>query len=69
MIGLTSSNAFAHLLGFDSGLISSGLFGYNAILVGLALSTFHGDSWSWALVLAIVFVSLLSALLFVTLGR
>ena len=57
------------MLRLDAGLISSGLFGYNAILVGLALATFHGDSWSWPLVLATVFISVLSALLFVTLGR
>ena len=69
VIGLASSNVFAHLLCFDDGLISSGLFGYNAVLVGLALATFHGDSWSWSLILAIVFVSVLSALLFVSLGR
>lgn len=57
------------MLGLDTGLISSGLFGYNAILVGLALATFHGDSWSWSLVLATVFISVLSSLLFISLGR
>ena len=66
---MASSNVFAHVMCFDEGLISSGLFGYNAVLVGLAMATFHGDSWSWPLILATVFVSVLSALLFISLGR
>jgi urea transporter len=69
MIGLVSNNAFAQALSFDSGLISAGLFGYNGLLMGLALATFHGDGWGVAVMFVTIFLSMVSTILFVTLGR
>jgi urea transporter len=69
IIGRISSNAFALALALDSGLVASGLFGYNGILCGLALATFYGDSWSAPLVFVTIFISMVSTVLFITLGR
>ena len=47
VLGLVMSTTLAYVLGMDQGLIHSGLFGYNGILVGLALATFqHPDDQS-----------------------
>ena len=40
VVGVVSSTGTAMLLGLDSGPIHSGLFGFNGLLVGLALGTF-----------------------------
>lgn len=40
LIAIISGNLSAYLLGFNRDLLNSGLFGYNAFLVGLALATF-----------------------------
>jgi len=40
LTGIVSSTATAHLLGIDRSSIRSGLFGYNGILVGMALCLF-----------------------------
>ena len=39
-LGLLGATFAAYLLGFDAHAISSGLFGYNGLLVGMALATF-----------------------------
>ena len=40
VVGVVSSTGTAMLLGLDSGPIHSGLFGFNGLLVGLALGCF-----------------------------
>lgn len=68
VIGLLVGNITAILFGFTRGLLGSGLFGYNAILVGLALATFAGE-WSFAVFLAVVGASAISSVVFVVMGK
>ena len=57
-------------MGFDHGLLSCGLFGYNSFLVGLALSTFYGpDTYYWAVIVGSIIMALFSSVLFVMLGK
>ena len=74
MLGLVSSTGTAWLLGMDSGLLHSGLFGYNGILVGLCLATFQHpedseEGWDAVLVGPVVIYSAFSTLLFGALAR
>jgi urea transporter len=75
VIGLVCGNLIAVLLGFDKGLARSGLFGYNAFLVGLALGTFLTDvgeensKFSLAALLVTVIFSSFSSVIFVMLGK
>jgi urea transporter len=75
VIGLVCGNLVAALLGFDKGLARSGLFGYNAFLVGLALGTFLTDDGeensksSLAAILVTVIFSSFSSVIFVMLGK
>jgi urea transporter len=73
LLALVSGNLTAYSLGFDNGLARSGLFGYNALLVGLALATFdstekHSDYSVVVAVFSIV-ISSFSSILLVTLGK
>jgi urea transporter len=73
LLAVVGGNLFASAFGFDKGLIRSGLFGYNAILVGLALATFdspsqHKDYYIPTLLASIMFASL-SSVLFVMMGK
>jgi urea transporter len=75
VIALVCGNIMAYSLGFDKGLIQSGLFGYNSVLVGLALSTFdsnvtneHAGYKGFIVIGAIIFSSI-SSLLFVFMGK
>ena len=43
MLGVFSSTFFAYLMGFDPGLLASGIWGYNGALVGCAIALF---TWS-----------------------
>lgn len=49
--------------------MEAGLFGYNSILVGLAIATFSSTSWSIATVLSTIFFSGFSSVIFVALGK
>ena len=74
MLGLFCSTWVAWLLGMDDGLLHSGLYGYNGILVGLCFATFqhpdhHVDFWDGALVGPVVLYSGFSTLLFSALAR
>ena len=69
ILALLTGNIIAIILGFNRGLISSGLFGYNAILCGLAICTFNGGGYEFKTLLATVFVSILSVILFVALAK
>ena len=73
VLGLVSSTTTACLLGMDSSLLHSGLYGYNGILVGLCLATFHRSSeadggagvvWAAVLIVPVILYSAFSTLLF-----
>jgi urea transporter len=73
VIGVISSTLFARFMRFDKGLASSGLFGYNGALAGLAIATFdsaetHGGYKATTIVATIVF-SATTSILLVMLGK
>lgn len=70
LIGVIIGNLTAVALGFDKGLMYSGLFGYNAFLVGLALATFQNSpKWDFKISIAVIFFSAFSSIIFVCLGK
>src|ERR1700754_863338 len=64
-VGVIASTLAAHALGIDRGLIHAGLYGFNGVLVGLALATFLTPAWD---VLVIVWIIVLSAASSVLMG-
>jgi urea transporter len=73
VVALVCGNLIALILGFDKGLVRSGLFGYNSLLVGLALATFdstekHRYYNVYTLLAAVVFSSF-SSVVFVMIGK
>jgi urea transporter len=74
VVALVCGNLIALILGFDKGLARSGLFGYNSLLVGLALATFdnstekHRDCNGYTLLASVVFSSF-SSVIFVVIGK
>jgi urea transporter len=81
VLGLTASTGFALALELDRGAIRSGLFGFNGVLVGLALATFDRGCqaaaadcqeglWQYAAVGApVVLMAMFSTLFSVSLGN
>lgn len=73
VLALVSGNLAAMALGFDVSLIRSGLYGYNAVLIGLALSTFQNleqhRGWSVSVPLVSIFFAGFSCLVFEVLGK
>lgn len=69
VIAVVSGNLLALLLGFDKGLIEAGLFGYNAVLVGLAVGTFSPEPFGAAALVASVLFGGFSSIVFVSLGK
>ena len=73
LIGVLSSNCLALVFGFDEGLVFGGLFGYNAVLCGLALATFDNGEvhtgWNVTNAVAVAGTSAASAIMFVALGK
>lgn len=73
LLGLLTGNAVALGLGFDRSLISSGLFGYNSILCGLAVETFKGSKnhggYDASIMITTSVVSMLSVAFFVALAK
>jgi len=67
-LGLITGNIVAVILGFDRGLVSSGLFGYNSVLCGLAIGTFHGE-YDLSPIFATICVSILSVIFFVVMAK
>jgi urea transporter len=66
-VGVVASTLAAHALGFDRGAIRAGLFGFNGVLVGLALSLFLSPTWDplvivWMIVLSATSSALMGAL-------
>lgn len=60
LFGLLCSNGLAYVLGFERGAIRKGYFGFNSLLLGLALSYFYAASWN---LLLLIFLSSLLATL------
>jgi urea transporter len=56
-LGVVVSTLTALLLGFDRGAIRAGLFGFNGVLVGLAMATFLSPPWDAVSTVWIVAVS------------
>lgn len=71
VVALVVGNYTACGLGWDRSLIQSGLFGYNALLVGLAIATFGGSNVTnhATTMLASILFSMCSSVLFVVLGK
>mmetsp|Transcript_60764 Transcript_60764/g.192822 ORF Transcript_60764/g.192822 Transcript_60764/m.192822 type:complete len:580 (-) Transcript_60764:39-1778(-) len=73
VIGVMTSTLAAHLLGFNSNLIQAGLYGYNGVLCGLGLATFHSPKehggWDSSLFPGVVGTAALSSVLFTALGK
>lgn len=73
LIAVICGNLSAYMLGFNRDLLNSGLFGYNAFLVGLALATFdspekHSD-YSLSVFIWSIIMSCFSSVLFVAMGK
>ena len=62
-LGLIISNLAALALGFDRGAIRAGLYGFNGVLVGLALGTFLAPPWDVVIIGWIILISALSSVL------
>lgn len=74
VVGVVAGNLAGVLMGFDKSLLSSGLFGYNSFLVGLALATFYGpeerrDGYYWPVAVGSIIFAYFSSVLFVMLGK
>jgi urea transporter len=71
VIAVVCGTYIATCLGFDKGLASSGLFGYNSFLVGLALATFDSaePGYKVSTILATIVFSSFNSILFVMLGK
>lgn len=73
LLALFSGNLTAYGLGFDSGLVRSGLFGYNAFLVGLVIATFDSPDehaeYPLVMTLFVIVISSFSSILLVALGK
>ena len=62
-VGVVASTLAAHALGFDRGAIRAGLFGFNGVLVGLALSLFLSPTWDPLVIVWMIVLSAISSVL------
>ena len=68
VLGVVSATIFAKVMNYDPGLLASGIWGYNAALLGCALSVFgwgtddSSVSIVWMLTLGVVFGSFLTVI-------
>lgn len=71
MLGLTGATAAAMILKLDAQALASGIFGYNGLLVGMALATFLSldDDWDAPVAAACVVMGGLSTLIQLALGN
>ncbi|MBK1787710.1 urea transporter [Prauserella cavernicola] len=67
-IGVLASTLTALVLGFDRGAIHAGLFGFNGVLVGLALGLFLSPQWDVLVIVWTVVLSAASSILMAALG-
>ena len=70
VLGLLGSTMTAKVLRLDAQALTSGLFGYNGLLVGMALGTFlTRDGWDAAILIASVVMGGVSTLIQLALGN
>ncbi len=69
VLGLLASTVLALMLGMDRGAIRAGLYGFNGVLVGLALATFLGPHWNVGIMGYVVVVAGFSTILMASLGK
>src|SRR5215813_3606232 len=67
LLGLVVATPAAYLLGADRTLIRNGLFGFNGVLIGIALSVFV--QWNWHLAVYIVLGAIVSTIVMVGLAK
>lgn len=67
-LGVIVSTIAGHLLGVDRGAIRAGLYGFNGVLVGLALATFLAPAWDPIVIVWIIAVSAASTVLMASLA-
>jgi urea transporter len=68
-LGLVVSTVTGLILGMDRGAIRAGLYGFNGILVGLALATFLTSHWNGGVIGYVVAVSAFSTVLMASLAK
>lgn len=69
VLGLLASTLMALILGMDRGAVRAGLYGFNGVLVGLALATFLAPHWSLGIMGYAVVVAAFSTILMASLGK
>src|SRR5262245_4905985 len=67
LLGLVVATLAAYLLGADRTLIRNGLFGFNGVLTGIALSVFL--QWDWHVAVYIVLGAIVSTIVMVGLAK
>ena len=67
-VGVIASTLAAHGLSFDRGAIHAGLYGFNGVLVGLALATFLAPEWDGLVIAWIIVLSAGSSVLMAALA-
>jgi urea transporter/murein DD-endopeptidase MepM/ murein hydrolase activator NlpD len=65
LVCIISANSAAYFIGLNTNKISSGLFGFNALLVGLGIGSYYSPSWELYTVIA--FSGLLALLITIAL--
>ena len=65
LVAVLTANIAAYLIGFNRQQITNGLYGFNALLVGLGLGVYFQPNLSFFIIL--IFIALLTLLLTVTL--
>ena len=67
LLGLVIATLAAHLLGADEMLIRNGLFGFNGVLIGIALSVFL--QWDWHVAVYIILGAIVSTIVMMGLAK
>jgi urea transporter len=67
LLGLVVATLAAHLLGADEVLIRRGLFGFNGVLTGIALSVFL--QWNWHVAVYIILGAIVSTIVMMGLAK
>src|SRR5215813_1201367 len=67
LLGVAAATLTAYLLGADPMLIRDGLFGFNGVLTGIALSVFL--EWDWHVVIYIILGAIVSTIVTMALAN
>ncbi|HKF67126.1 MAG TPA: urea transporter [Vicinamibacterales bacterium] len=67
LLGLVVATLAAYLLGADGTLIRNGLFGFNGVLIGIALSVFL--QWDWHVAIYIILGAIVSTIVMMALAK